>query len=792
MLLGRVVKLCRCNKIRGRGLWRLRNPWLRSALALPVLVLLGFLVLDRLYPLPDPQRINSVIVLAEDGSPLRAFADTGGVWRYPVTVDEVSPLYIEALLGYEDRWFYYHPGVNPLALLRAAWQWIKHGRIISGGSTLTMQVARILDIHQRSLRGKSWQIFRALQLEWHYSKTEILGFYLNLAPFGGPIEGVQTASHAWLHKPAQQLSHAEAALLAVLPQSPSRIRPDRYPERAQQYRDKVLQRMVELGIWDSQVVADAMQEPVFKAVFRQPHQAPLFSRRMKELADREAIPRIETTLDADLQWGVANIIRSRLGLLTEQASVGVLVMDNASGFVRAYAGSADFFAERRAGHVDMVQAVRSPGSALKPFLYGLALDKGMVHSASLFSDVPIKLAGYSPKNFLRDFRGPVSFAEALQLSLNIPAVELLQRIGPAEFDSRLRHAGIQLEYPAFERPNLSLILGGAGTSLEQLVRGYSALARGGISIQPRFRVQEEVVERRVLSVGASWIINTVLNDVAAPAGFSTKAAGIAWKTGTSYGFRDAWAIGVNQDYTVGVWTGRPDGTPLPGEYGARASGPLLFEVFQLLPSVQQRPKKPDNVTQQRICWPLGKAKSVTEPQYCTREMDAWVLDGMVPPTLPDMQQMALSAGVEDYWVNDDTGLRVTMDCISSGRTKQQRLVWPAALAPWLSAAELRQMRLPDFDPSCPDRVRFNDRRSLSIRSLSHESQLKLPSSSALAITLQAEGGIPPYTWLVNSEPVVVDEAGKGAVYSFRESGRYELSVLDRNANVDKVNIRIIP
>nr|HPQ97210.1 penicillin-binding protein 1C [Thiolinea sp.] len=574
---------------------RVPGRWITGGLAGVVLLLGVFLGLDRHYPLPDPARISSIIILSQDKTPLRAFADQQGVWRYPVTLDEVSPLYLEALLTYEERWFYWHYGVNPLAMLRAVWQWLQHGRAISGGSTLTMQVARILEPHERSVRGKLWQMFRALQLEWHYGKDEILTFYLNLAPFGGPVEGVQAASYAYLRKPASALSHAEAALLAVLPQSPSRLRPDRFPERARTYRDKVLRRLQQLGVWDQAVVDDALIERVLRSGFHQPMVAPLLARRLKQQAQAQGLARLVSSVDSNLQARVENRVQARLFTLPEQASVAVLVMENATGLVRAYVGSADFFSQRRQGQVDMVQALRSPGSTLKPFLYGMALEQGLVHSGSLLPDVPVRLGNYAPENFMRTFQGPVSAEQALQLSLNVPAVGLLQRINPMVFDARLRHVGVELRYPADERPNLSLILGGAGTRLESLVRGFSAFARAGISIRPRFGVADPVVERRLVAPETSWVVGEILRGVAPPGGYSNQALRLAWKTGTSYGFRDAWAIGVNSRYTVGVWTGRPDGTPQPGRYGAMAAGPLLFDIFQALPRAVSHWPRPQGV-----------------------------------------------------------------------------------------------------------------------------------------------------------------------------------------------------
>ncbi|HSS07275.1 MAG TPA: transglycosylase domain-containing protein, partial [Rhodanobacteraceae bacterium] len=353
-----------------------------------VLLLAGLgLLLDRLFPIPLPDpTAGSTVVLARDGTPLRAFPDSDGVWRYPAKPEDVSPLYIEALLTYEDRWFYKHPGVNPLALARAFGQWVVHRRLVSGGSTLTMQVARILDGTPHSAAGKLRQILRALQLEAHLSKREILTLYLDRAPFGGTIEGVEAASWAYLGKPAARLSHAEAALLAVLPQAPSRLRPDRNADAARTARDKVLDRMAELGVWSSAEVHDASVESVAARTLQPPLRAALLAERLHEEHPTER--RISTTIDAELQRALEARVGDYLARLPERTSAALLVVDNATLEARAYVGSAVFGDEARLGHVDMVRAWRSPGSTLKPFLYGLALDDGLIDSESLLVDAP--------------------------------------------------------------------------------------------------------------------------------------------------------------------------------------------------------------------------------------------------------------------------------------------------------------------------------------------------------------------------------------------------------------------
>jgi penicillin-binding protein 1C len=430
-----------------------------------VIIVAALWLLDTLYPLnlaSNKATKNSGfsrIVVDETGRPLRAFADDKGVWRYEVGLDEVSPRYIEALLTYEDRWFWSHPGVNPLAIVRAAYQNISNGRIVSGGSTISMQVARLLHPHKRTYAGKLSQVLRTFQLEWHLSKKAILTLYLNVAPFGGTLEGVQAASFIYLDKPASNLSDAEAALLAVLPQAPTRFRPDIHPKAAQRARDKVLDRLAGLGVWSQMRVNDAKIETVFAYRARQQQIAPLLS---KHLLSQKQQGVIQTTINGELQIALEDHLRGYIQQLPERASAAVLVVDNHTTQVKAYLGSADFADNSRFSHVDMVRAIRSPGSTLKPFLYALALDEGLIHSQSLLADVPRSWGAYRPSNFNNGFSGPVSASKALQRSLNVPFIDLLERYGASRFVARLAGAGVNLNIPGGEA-NLAVILGGAGT-----------------------------------------------------------------------------------------------------------------------------------------------------------------------------------------------------------------------------------------------------------------------------------------------------------------------------------------
>ncbi|RMS76387.1 Penicillin-binding protein 1C, partial [Pseudomonas savastanoi] len=644
-------------------LLRLRQKlkWLAGAIILLIALLW---LADRLWPLPLPKDDLARVVLAEDGKPLWRFADANGVWRYPVSNEQVSPYYLEALLTYEDRWFYSHPSVNPLALVRATWQNLSSARVVSGGSTLSMQVARLLDPHSRTLSGKFRQLWRTLQLEWHLSKDEILSLYLNRAPFGGTLQGVAAASWAYLGKSPHNLTRAEAALLAVLPQAPSRLRPDRHPQRAQAARDKVLRRLAEFQVWPQASVDEALEEPLWLAPRQEPSLAPLLARRLNR---PNSPPLIRTTLDASLQRRMEDLLMGWRARLPERTSAAILVVEAENMAVRAYVGSVDINDAKRFGHVDMVTALRSPGSTLKPFLYGMALDAGLIHSESLMQDVPRRYGDYRPGNFSTGFGGPVAASSALSMSLNLPAVQLLEVYGPKRFAAELRNGGVPLTLPPLAEPNLALILGGAGSRLEDLVTGYSAFARGGRSADVRLQPQDRLRERQMMSPGAAWIIRRILSGQSRPdidpRAELVQRPQLAWKTGTSYGFRDAWAIGVGPRFLVGVWIGRPDGTPVPGQFGLASAAPLMLQVHDVLVNRDSQhgiaaPVQPVplNVGVAAICWPLGQPMSKSDPN-CRRQRFAWTLDGTTPPTLQAADQ-PLGLGLQErVWINAK-GLRV--------------------------------------------------------------------------------------------------------------------------------------
>jgi penicillin-binding protein 1C len=530
-------------------------------------------------PLTAAREVSTTIV-DRNGKLLRAYAMADGRWRLPVDAKTgVDPGYLKLLLAYEDRRFRLHRGVDPLALGRAGIQLVTRGHIVSGGSTITMQLARLIEPRrERSVYAKLRQMVRALEIERQMSKDQILDLYLAMAPFGGNLEGIRAASIAYFGKEPKRLSLAESALLVALPQSPEARRLDRYPEAARAARDRVLDRMVEDGQISKEDAIGAKAVPVPRLRKPMPILAPHSADQA--MASVKDTPVIALTLDGGLQKVLEALARDRAVALGPNISIAIIAVDNATGDVLARVGSPDYFDDRRAGQVDMTRAVRSPGSTLKPFIYGLAFEDGFVHPESLIDDRPIRFGSYAPENFDMTFQGTVPVRKALQMSLNVPAIALLDRVGASRLSSRLKQAGANLVLPNDEAPGLAMGLGGVGITLQDLVQLYCGLARLGNTpplreiVNPRGNPRDSL---RLLDQVAAWQVGNVL--VGTPPPENGVHNRIAFKTGTSYGYRDAWSIGFDGRITIGVWVGRPDGAPAPGIVGRTAAAPILFDAF---------------------------------------------------------------------------------------------------------------------------------------------------------------------------------------------------------------------
>jgi penicillin-binding protein 1C len=558
----------------------------------------GFLLIRHieatLPPPLDPAKIaTSAIVVDKDGKLLRPFTTADGIWRLPVDKADVDPRFLKMLVGYEDRRFAEHHGVDYRALLRAAGQFVlAGGHVVSGGSTLTMQVARLMQgAATKDPLAKLRQILVARELEAHLSKDQILAAYLLLAPYGGNVEGIRAASLAYFGKEPKRLTIAEAALLVALPQSPEARRPDHDPAIARAARDRVLDRLAGAGVIDVDSAAAAKTERVPSGRLAFPMLAPHLAEAAVAAKPDLALHRL--TIERDLQASLEALARDRAGVLGPKLSVAMVVADHQTGDILASIGSAGLFEDDRAGHVDMTQALRSPGSTLKPLIYGLAFEDGLAHPESLIDDRPTGFGAYAPQNFDGFHRGTVTIREALTQSLNVPAVIVLDAVGPAQLIARLKRAAVAPVLPDQSAPGLAIGLGGIGITLRDLVQLYASIARGGTAITLRDGVDDTpggTAGAPVLSPTAAWYVADILSGTLPPVNGSPGQ--IAFKTGTSYGYRDAWAVGFDGADVIGVWVGRPDGTPVPGIAGIVSAAPILFEAFNRLGQNRVALKRP--------------------------------------------------------------------------------------------------------------------------------------------------------------------------------------------------------
>lgn len=540
---------------------------------------------------PDMSRAThtSPEVVDRNGKLLRPFLTRDGFWRLRTGVHDVSPRYLALLKGYEDRRYDSHFGVDLLAVGRAAKQYLTAGaHVVSGASTLTMQTARLLEgPRPRSLTNKFFQMIRAFQLEERYSKDEILSLYLTLAPMGGNLEGVRAASLAYFNKEPATLDLSDAALLVALPQSPARLRPDRHAIAARRGRDKVLNRMVAENVLNKGDAEIAMREGVAYQRQAMPLHAPHFTQELA-LADGDKT-RIVSTIDADMQASVERLVATESTYMDDGAGLAIVVVDNRTRGILVYVGGANYWGA--AGQIDLARSPRSPGSALKPFIYGMAFDDLFLHPATMMSDQATQFGDYAPRDFTGGFQGEVSATQALRMSLNIPAVMALERVGPLRFTLNLTNAGARISFPMRDAaPSLPVALGGLGISLADITMLYAGIANGGNA--RALRLEEDAPQssdRRLFGPVAAFYLRQILAGVSLPEGWAmgqglSAHRTIAFKTGTSYGFRDAWSVGFSNDYTVGVWVGRADGTPRAGRIGREAAAPVLLQTFQLLPA----------------------------------------------------------------------------------------------------------------------------------------------------------------------------------------------------------------
>ncbi|MCZ6678846.1 MAG: penicillin-binding protein 1C [Candidatus Poribacteria bacterium] len=683
-----------------------------TGLTLMVLFLIG----NWLFPLPVDKlhQPPSTLVLDRHGEWLRAFTAPDDAWRIPIRAkDETSPLLRTAVLTYEDRWFYHHFGINPLSIVQAAIDNIKARRVVRGGSTITMQVTRMMEPKDRTVPHKLIEMFRALQLELVYSKDEILTLYFNMAPYGGNIIGSAAAARVYFNKPQHRLSLGEAALLAAIPNSPTRLRPDLHPKNARNAREKVLSRLLKFGKISEGEFQEASSEPIPTKRHLMPFKALHMTRLLKRRFPQNA--RIQSTLDAEIQELSERILQAHLApLQREGISTGaVVVMDTRSREILAMVGSYDFFDRAGAGQVNGAIAPRSPGSALKPFIYALALDRGLTTPERLLNDVPVDYSGYSPVNYDGANRGYVTARDALAHSLNVPAVNLYAQLGNDGIYSFLKRAGISTLTQSKAHYGLSLILGGCEVTLLELTTLYAGLAnfgefapyrlirregnretRGRIAT-PRSRLATHP-NKQLLSKEACFILTEMLTEVRRPdlpACFeaSINLPKVAWKTGTSYGHRDAWSVGYTPEYTIGVWVGNFDGRGVPSLVGSEVAAPILFALFNALttPATNRWFTRPYQVRTRKVCALSGMPLSVHCP---ASKVDYYI---------PSVSANTLCSIHKQIPVDSQTGTALCSHC-QIGRTYRHVVFeeWSAEIATWLKRNGFAIQPIPPHNPDC--------------------------------------------------------------------------------------------
>ena len=718
----------------------------------PLFILVLFIIANWCFPLPK-ERLHpphSQIVLDRNGEWLRAFLADDGMWRMSENNYTVSPLLHQAMLTAEDRWFYYHCGINPVSIVTALYDNIKAGEVVRGGSTITMQLARLMEPKARNVPNKLIEMFRALQLELTYSKSEILNLYFNMLPYGGNIVGTGAASRLYFNKPEHAISLGEAALLAAIPNSPERLRPDKFPEDARKACAKILDRLLAHKQISEQQWQEALQEPIPTKRYPLPFNAPHLSRMLVKgnrwNTETTTDGRIYTTIDAKVQETATHILREYLNAAaagitgshhsqSHSASTGaIVVMDTQSRHVLAMVGSHDFFDQDASGQVNGALAPRSPGSALKPFVYALAMEQGLITPETLLFDVPVNYAGYEPVNYDSIYNGYVTAHQALARSLNVPAVNLNARLKDITLHAFLKQAGITTLIPT-RKYGLSMVLGGCEVNLLELTTLYAGLANMGEFAPYQIVTSNQQAEnllaegfrrkpkaknhsQRLFRKETSFIITEMLttsqlpaNTVKNPEAFEStmNLPKIAWKTGTSYGHRDAWCIGYSPKLTIGVWLGNFDGKGSPMLSGVDAATPVLFALFSALTGQDTHRwfTKPEHLKTREVCALTG---AVPSPHCPTRKSDVYI---------PGLSPVAICTIHKRIYVDGDTGYSLCSHCRSflpaasqadvphdTTRTAHNSVEtkifeeWPAEAATWLAKNGFAVPVLPEHNPLC--------------------------------------------------------------------------------------------
>lgn len=744
-----------------------------------------FLIIDWLFPAPTTIEY-APIVYAQNQEPLYAFLTKDQQWRMSTDLKEITPTLSQAIVFKEDKYFYYHPGLNPVAVMRAFVNNLVKQKRTSGASTITMQVARLLEPKKRTYFNKLIEIFRAFQLEWHYSKQEILQLYLNLVPYGSNIQGVKAASLLYFNKSPDQLSLAEITALSIIPNRPNSLVIGAHNERLMEARNYWLTKFKASKLFSDILIDDALEEALTATRQPAPQLAPQFAWRVRKMYPSALS--IPTTLNAKMQQKVEELSfqYTQSLKLSDINNLSVIVVENATKKVLAYVGSSDFSDTKHHGQVDGVKAVRSPGSTLKPLLYGLAFDKGLATPKTVIADIPIAFKGYAPENYDLDFRGNVTIETALRQSLNIPAVKVLQDLGVANFVNSLHDAGFDAIWKDRQKMGLSMILGGCGVRLEDLAALYTTFASKGAYFPLRF-VQEQMHPLmpmdsgvKILSPEANYMVTQVLKELQRPDFPTGQIAAvnipkIAWKTGTSYGRRDAWSVGYNGRYTIAVWIGNFSGKGAPSLNGAGTATPLLFQLFTALDP---------NADNAFADVPLGlQARWVCS--YTGLVPNTFCVEKVFDTYLPGISDNAMCNHLKEVPITIDELFSYCTSCMPlSGYKKKWYPNIDANLADFYRSRQIDFVAMPEHHPEC---TRNFGGAAPIINSLNDGATYWITDrgKQSIVLTCAAATDVKKVYWYINDKFIQQADKSEKVVFT-PETPVVKISCTDdkgRNANI---------
>ncbi|MCX8020382.1 MAG: penicillin-binding protein 1C [Chitinophagaceae bacterium] len=704
----------------------------------------GFLLLLMLlFPLPKLPDFSTVVT-NQKGEILHAFLTQDQKWRLKTELHEISPLLQNVIVNKEDRYFFRHPGINSFSLFRALVTNLSYGRRMSGGSTITMQVAKMLSPAKRNVFNKVREIFRALQLEFRYSKRQILQLYLNLLPYGGNIEGVKAASLLYLNKNPDHLSLAELTALSLIPNKPSRMIPGRHNDFIIKERNRWLRRFAERRVFSPKEIEDALAEP-----FHAKRQS--FAKHIPHLAyalKKTGKPFIQTTIDINVQLKIEKIVHDyvRSQKLKNIHNAAVLIIDNRTHSVITYIGSADFQDTADGGQVDGIKAIRQPGSTLKPLLYALCFDEGLLTPKRVLTDVQVNYEGFIPENYDGTFNGHVSTEYALAQSLNIPAVKALRMLGHEKMIQKLIECRFRQIEKDRKKLGLSMVLGGCGASLEELTALFSVFANNGYFIKPRLEItHEQFPKRRIISPASAFMITEILSRIDRPDfpinwSATERMPKIAWKTGTSYGRRDAWSIGYNKHYTVGVWVGNFSGMGVADLSGAQTATPLLFRIFNTIDydSDEFWYAMPDDCDIRKVCTETGLVPS----SHCSETTTDYFI--------PLISSTQTCNNRQEITVSEDESISYCKECTPAAGTRRK---WYSIIEPemqsWYETHHIAFEKIPPHNPEC---VKIFQGQAPVITSPAHHTEylIERKQPEPLQLSCQTANDVSRVYWYVNN------------------------------------------